>query len=178
MSLEIIVGPMFSGKTSYALTYINRLKAIGKRVLVIKPNIDTRYSDDMVIVSHNNIRSESFVWDIRHPLVLTTDADHVVIEEAQFFKGLLDCVRKLLLVDKKNILLIGLDGDMNQNMFGEVLHCVPYCSKITKLAAFCSICKDGTLAYYTKAINRDMMDEQIDIGGADKYISVCLKHNG
>lgn len=177
MSLEIVIGPMFSGKTSYALSHIRRLKSIGKTVLVIKPDIDKRYSKDNVIVSHNNEKAASFVWDVTYPLNITTDVEHIVIEEAQFFKGLLVCVRKLL-ADKKSILLVGLDGDMNQNMFGELLHCIPYCSKITKLSALCSICKDGTLAHYTKSLNQEMSDEQIDIGGSEKYISVCLKHNG
>lgn len=177
MSLEIVIGPMFSGKTSYALSHIKRLKSIGKTVLVIKPEIDKRYSRENAIISHNNERVASFVWDITYPLTISTEMEYIVIEEAQFFKGLLSCVRKLLL-DKKSILLVGLDGDTRQNMFGEILHCIPYCSKITKLNALCSVCKDGTPAYYTRTISNEMTDEQIDVGGSEKYISVCLKHNG
>ena len=45
MSLEIIIGPMFSGKSSYALSYVRRQRSIGKRVLIVKPDIDNRYLD-------------------------------------------------------------------------------------------------------------------------------------
>lgn len=177
MSLEIVIGPMFSGKTSYALSHIKRLKSIGKTVLVIKPEIDKRYSRENMIVSHNNETEASFVWNITYPLTIRTEIEYIVIEEAQFFKGLLMCVRNLL-AEKKSILLVGLDGDTHQNMFGELLNCIPYCSKVTKLSALCSLCKDGTPAYYTKSIGNEMTDEQINVGGSEKYISVCLKHNG
>ena len=68
MSLEIVIGPMFSGKSTYALSYIRRQKAIGKKVVVIKPNIDNRYSQDNVLVTHNREQSPCMLWDVNESL--------------------------------------------------------------------------------------------------------------
>lgn len=179
MSLEIVMGPMFSGKTTYAISYIQRQNSIGKTVIIIRPNIDSRYSTQNVIMSHNKQSHPCLVWDVSISLYVAHEllgADCILIEEAQFFRGLSSFVKSLLFVHKKHVLVVGLNGDASQNVFGELLLCIPFATKITTLAAFCSICKDGTAAHYSKKITGDMVDEQIDVGGANKYIVVCLKH--
>ena len=50
MSFEIVMGPMFSGKTTYAISYVQQQQSIGKKVVIVKPNIDTRYSLQSVIM--------------------------------------------------------------------------------------------------------------------------------
>jgi thymidine kinase len=97
-----------------------------------------------------------------------------VIEEAQFFKGLYSFVQYVLKAYNRNILLVGLDGDASQQKFGELLECIPYATSVTKLCALCSECKDGTLAPFTKKIGN--VEAQVDVGGNDKYVPVCLKH--
>ena len=169
---------MFSGKSSYAMSHIRRQRAIGKRVVVIKPDIDMRYSDQHVIVTHNGETLPCTLWDTGVPLIPTTDienADSVVIEEAQFFKGLYSFIKWVLLAKHKHILLVGLDGDASQQSFGELLQCIPYATNVTKLHALCEYCRDGTLAPYTKRRNENV-ESQIDVGGADRYMPVCLKH--
>lgn len=179
MSLEVVLGPMFSGKSTYALSYIRRQNAIGKKVVVIKPDIDNRYSQDSVLVTHNHEQSPCIMWNVNEPLnPMTSDvrnADCIVLEEAQFFKGLKDFVMYTLESYKKNILLVGLDGDALQSPFGDILHCIPMATHVTKLCAFCRYCKDGTLAPFTRRICQNT-SQQIDVGGSEKYESVCLKH--
>jgi thymidine kinase len=178
MSLDIVFGPMFSGKSSHAMSYIRRQRAIGKHVLVIKPDIDTRYSDQHVLVTHNGEQLPCKLWDTQIPLTPTTDienVDSVVIEEAQFFKGLYSFVKWMLFATRKNILLVGLDGDALQQAFGELLQCIPYATNVTKLQALCMVCKDGTLAPFTKRRNQNV-ESQMDVGGADRYMPVCLNH--
>jgi thymidine kinase len=75
---------------------------------------------------------------------------------------------------KKDVLIIGLDGDAHQKPFGEVLDCVPWAYNVSKLCALCNPCCDGTEAPYTKKLKND--DQQVDVGGAEKYQAVCLKH--
>jgi thymidine kinase len=177
MSLDIVVGPMFSGKSSYAMSYVRRQKAIGKKVLVIKPNIDTRYSHDDMLVTHDKEQIPCMVWDVANALAprdsITTN-QCIVIEEAHFFRGLRDFVVYALKMYKRDVLLVGLDGDARQNSFGEILECIPYATHVTKLSAYCMLCKDGTLAPFTR--KNDNGGPQIDVGGADKYLPVCLKH--
>ena len=179
MSLEVVIGPMFSGKSTYALSYIRRQKAIGKKVLVIKPNIDNRYSDGHMLVTHNREQSPCTLWDVNQslnpaiPEVRTSDC--IVLEEAQFFKGLKTFVTYALEAYKKNILVVGLDGDASQHPFGDILQCIPWATHVTKLCALCKHCRDGTVAPFTRKIYDDT-NAQVDVGGSEKYESVCLKH--
>lgn len=178
MPLEIVIGPMFSGKSTYALSYIRRQRAIGKKVLIIKPNIDNRYSQDCVIVTHNQEKTPCNLWDVTHKLYPTeamTDADCIVFEEAQFFLGLPDFIEWFHQVFNKDILIVGLDGDAHQKPFGGVLECIPWATTVTKLNALCCRCRDGTIAPYTRKTRGDK-HEQVDVGGAEKYESVCLRH--
>jgi thymidine kinase len=178
MTLEIVVGPMFSGKSTYALSYIRRQRAIGKKVLVIKPNIDNRYSQEQVLVTHNQEQTSCVLWDVETDICPTEQmiqSDCIVLEEAQFFHGLSKFIEWFLQAHKKDILIVGLDGDAHQCSFGEILHCIPWATSITKLNALCCHCRDGTLAPYTKKKRGDT-HEQVDVGGAEKYESVCLRH--
>ena len=176
MSLEIVIGPMFSGKSSYALSYVRRQRAIGKRVIVIKPNIDNRYSNEAVVVTHNNETIPCMMWDIKKPLCEISDINYhcFVVEEAQFFTHLNHFCSQLLFRENKHILVVGLDGCAQQKKFGEVLDIIPLATSVTKLTALCSECKDGTSAPYTKKLEHG--GAQVDVGGAEKYLAVCLRH--
>jgi thymidine kinase len=180
MSLEVVIGPMFSGKSTYALSYVRRQRAIGKKVLIVKPNIDKRYSKEDVLITHDQDQIPCMMWDIEYELnpslPLFLNSDSIVIEEAQFLKGLQNAVMWLLKAYKKDILVVGLDGDALQKPFGEILDCIPWATHVTRLNAYCSICRDGTIGSYTKRKNPENITEQICVGGADMYDAVCLKH--
>lgn len=179
MSLEIVLGPMFSGKSSYALSYIRKQKAIGRNVIAVKPHIDNRYSQNDEIVTHNQDRVPCVVWNSNAPIFpnrFMLQSDCVVVEEAQFFKGLYVFCEYMVKLGK-HIVLVGLDGDAYQHPFREILDCIPLANKVTKLSALCCYCKDGTEAPYTvRKQNTDQNANQIDVGGAEKYESVCLRH--
>lgn len=177
MTLDIVFGPMFSGKSTYALSYIRRQRAIGKTVVVIKPNIDIRYSTEDVLITHDKEQIPCGIWNTQYPLRLTEQmksADCIVFEEAQFLHGLATFVQDLIVNFKKNVLIVGLDGDAHQRPFGEIFQCIPWATNVIKLNALCSRCKDGTLAPYSKRIEDN--PNQIDVGGSDKYEAVCLYH--
>lgn len=177
MSLEVVLGPMFSGKSTYALSYVRRQRAIGKRVLIIKPDIDNRYSNEPLIITHNNEKIPCMLWDVTKPICIisVTNYDCFVIEEAQFFTHLHHFCCHFLFKENKHILVVGLDGCAQQKRFGEVLDIIPLATSVTKLSALCSDCKDGTHAYYTKKLEWGG-EQQVDVGGAEKYVAVCLRH--
>jgi thymidine kinase len=177
MSLEVVIGPMFSGKSSYALSYVRRQRAIGKTVLVIKPNIDNRYSNEAVVVTHNNEKIPCMMWNVKDPLCGISDINYecFVVEEAQFFSHLHHFCSHLLLNKHKHILVVGLDGCAQQKKFGEILDVIPIATSVTKLSALCSVCNDGTPAPYTTKLE-EPGDIQVDVGGAEKYVAVCLRH--
>jgi thymidine kinase len=177
MSLEIVFGPMFSGKTSYALSYARKHRAIGRNVLIIKPSIDNRYSSENVVISHNNEQLPCVCWDTSKPLCEFSDQnsyDCFVIEEAQFFSHLQHFCSYFLFDLQKHILVVGLDGDAKQQKFGEILDIIPMATSVQKLFSLCSVCNDGTPAHYTKALEKS--DTQVNVGGAEKYLAVCLRH--
>ena len=173
--LEIVIGPMFSGKSTHALSYVRRMRSIGKDVIIIKPTIDDRYSSDPVLVTHNNEKYPCLVWDIKERLNNYDDMTHdcYVIEEAHFFEGLYRLCYKLLFKGK-DVLVVGLDGCSSQFKFGEILNVIPLANSVTKLNALCFRCKDGTLAPYSRRLTNTT--SQVEVGGADKYIAVCLEH--
>lgn len=179
MSLEIVVGPMFSGKSSYALSYIRKQQAIGRSVIAIKPEIDKRYSTAEEIVTHNQDRVPCVLWDsnvLLTPNRFVIQSDCIVVEEAQFFKGLSTFCEYLILLGK-HIVLVGLDGDAHRKPFREILDCIPWATKLTKLNALCCRCSDGTEAPYTRyKTNLDDIGDQINVGGSEKYEAVCLRH--
>ena len=98
-------------------------------------------------------------------------SDSVFIDEAQFFSDLVDFVELAVEVYKKDVFVIGLDGDSDRENFGQIHTLLPICDNITKLKALCSQCKDGTPGIFSKKIINS--SQKVDIGTTDKYIAVC-----
>ena len=173
MSLELILGCMFSGKSTEIIRIVDRLKTIDSKFLLVKPNIDNRYS--MTMVQTHSFQQRT--CDVRRELLSLfeskkyQESDHIIIEEAQFFEDLEPFVLKAVDEDKKKVIVVGLDGDSNRCNFGQIHKLLPLCDSIKKLKALCSICKDGTEALFSKRIVQNK--EQTCIGANDKYTAVC-----
>uniref|UniRef100_A0A6C0JLU1 thymidine kinase n=1 Tax=viral metagenome TaxID=1070528 RepID=A0A6C0JLU1_9ZZZZ len=170
MSLEVVLGPMFAGKTSYALSAIRKHTALGQRVLVIKPTCDTRFGVTSEITTHDG---DSLPCMTTNTLNSVTDdvfasCDVIVIDEAQFFTGLLYFVVAATEQKHKSVYVIGLSGDYQRRAFGEVLAVIPYADKVTKLSAICAC---GGEAHFTRRLNPNA--GQVIIGGAESYEAVC-----
>jgi len=175
MELSIIMGNMFSGKTSELIRRLKRLKIIGKNIMVVNSAKDTR-SPDEVLKTHDNVKFNCFKVLNLSELETSdafSDADIIGIDEAQFFEGLKVFVEKCLKLGK-SVILAGLDGDSFQRKFGEILDCIPLASNVSKLTALCMCCNDGTAGPFTKRIVDSNVLELI--GGSDMYIAVCGKH--
>jgi thymidine kinase len=172
--LELIIGPMFSGKSTELIREIRLAKIIDKKVLVIKPLIDNRYSE-------NEITSHSFDSEKCETISMLEkindkvgNYDLIVIDEGQFFPDL----KKMVLhwVDDRNLHVIvgGLDGDFKRQPIGQILELIPYADKCKKISSLCKYCNNGTKALfsYRKAKN----EQQVQIGGAETYVPLCRQH--
>jgi len=172
MSLKLILGCMYSGKTTEILRIVNSLKKIGINPLIIKPKIDDRYSADK-ISTHDKQEYEcqtiENLSDFKNPF----HVKYIIIEEAQFFNDLLLFVIDQVEIKGKHVIVVGLDGDSNRENFGEIHKLIPLCDEIVKLKAFCSICKDGTPGIFSKRISK--RKEKILVGSTGDYIAVCRK---
>jgi len=173
--LELIIGNMFSGKSSELIRRINREKSINKKILVVNFISDNRYSNNSV-ATHDNLKVNCLklakLNDITENMIQQYDS--FFIDEGQFFTDLFDVVLKLVDVHNKHVVISGLDGDSFRNPFGDILKLVPICDTIDKLKAYCCVCNNGTSAPFTKKICKNT--QIIDIGGSDKYITVCRYH--
>ena len=171
MSLKIIMGNMFSGKTSELVRRLKRYEVIGKNILVINSSKDTRCMEH-VLRTHDNMKFE-FIKTNNLKELNYEKVDIIAIDEAQFFIGLKTFVEKAL-KRGKTIILTGLDGNYKQEKIGEILECIPLADKVFKLSAMCMECMDGTHGPFTKRIVNN--NEVELIGGKEMYRAVCRKH--
>ena len=179
MSLELLIGPMFAGKSSAILTIVRRHRALGWPVMVITHSLDKRYGDDPQIVNHDQQKLPAIATDALMPLLRHADyadAKLIVVEEAQFFGDLKSFVLQAVDVDQKHVVVVGLDGDAERRPFGQVLDLVPFADRVQKLTAMCQLCADGTAAIFTHAYNDPAVVGQTNVGAADKYAPMCRKH--
>ena len=176
-SISVIIGCMFSGKSTETIRLIRRYKTMGnKNILVINHNLDNRYGES-VISSHDKVQLKCISLENLSDIKDKDEylkADVVFIEEGQFFKDLFDFVTNAADNDNKTIYVTGLDGDYQRNVFGDICRLIPHAENVTKLKALCSICKDGTLANFTKRIVKDTKLELI--GNENMYIPTCRYH--
>jgi len=173
--IDIIMGCMFSGKSTEIIRLVNRYKALDNKILTINHISDSRYKQNS-IVTHNKVSldctSLNSLCDV-NKMDIYNSLDVIVIEEAQFFDDLYEFVLNAADNDNKIILIVGLDGDSNRNEFGDIIKLIPKCDTVKKLHALCSVCKDGTLACFTKRLVDNK--EQVLIG-VNEFIPVCRYH--
>ena len=186
--LEIILGSMYSGKTSRLVEIYKQCTFCNISVAVINHSIDNRY-DEELLSTHDKIKipciktkslfdllTDSINMESNVELIprirdkfKVARSNVILINEGQFFPDLEEFVKKLLLNDKK-VYVCGLDGDFERKKFGQILDLIPLCDKVTKLTSLCSMCKNGTPGIFSK---RTSCEQIQTIVGVDNYIPVC-----
>ena len=171
--LEIILGPMFSGKTSRLLEIHKQCIFCNISVAVINHSSDVRYDISTTTLStHDQHKIPCFSFTTLSSSLSNPDifnAQVILINEGQFFEDLFPVVSQFLQQGKK-IYIAGLDGDFERKKFGTILDLIPLCDKVTKLASLCSKCKDGTSGIFSMRLTQE---KQQTLVGADNYIPVC-----
>ena len=168
-SIEVICGNMFSGKTEELIRRLRRAKIARLNVKIFKPKIDTRYEEGN-IVSHNQLKLESLaVKSINELNDLTSDADVVGIDEAQFFDESIIEIAKDLSSKGKRVIIAGLDTDFKGEPFGPMPKLMCEADFLDKLQAICVKC--GNPASYTQRLSKD--NKQVIIGETDIYEARC-----
>ena len=180
MSLDIVLGPMWAGKSSFIIGKIRRYRAIGWDVLVIANPLDDRYGTQVVSSHDKEQVSALAVSDLTSLRAEPqyTKARLLIIEEAQFYTGLYDFVKEAVERDGKHVVCVGLDGDAKREPFGEVLRLIPLCDNVEKIKSFCAECGDGTPALFTHriALQQTQTQAQIHVGAEGTYTPLCRKH--
>jgi thymidine kinase len=173
--LKIITGPMFSSKTTHALSELTALKYAGNRCLYINHAGDVRdetFSShflekckltDITLIKTDNLESLAGC---------VAKYDVICVDESQFFPNLKSIILNWVETMKKHVILAGLLIKFNREPFGELLSLIPYADSHEMLTAYCVMCRDkSTKALFT--YRKDAYDSDIVIGGEDKYRSIC-----
>ena len=169
-SLHIVLGPMFSGKTTRLIQIYKTRTYILKKVAVINYADDMRY-DSKMLSTHD----QTMIPCIQLRELSEFDCsqyDTILINEGQFFGDLFENVLQFVEKFQKEVFIFGLDGDFLRNKFGTILDLIPYSDSVEKLSALCADCRDGTLAHFSYRVSKEV--EQMVIG-ADNYKPLCRK---
>lgn len=172
--LELILGCMFSGKTTKLLEIYNMYKICEVECCVVNYDKDKRYHEEL-LSTHDKKMIPCI--NVKHLREAVTDVnvakyDVFLVNEGQFFVDVDEVVLDLVQKHGKKVYVCGLDGDYKQQTFGNLLNLIPHCDNYSKLHAICKVCKDGTPASFSKRITSETDQEVI---GSDNYIPVCRK---
>jgi thymidine kinase len=170
--IEMICGPMFSGKSEELMRRLRRARIARKRVQVFKPTIDNRYADDE-IVSHGEIRMKSEAVNTAGDILRALDwrTQVVGVDEANFFGTDLIEVSRQLADSGKQVILAGLDTDFMGRPFSPVPDLLAHAESITKTLAICMRC--GNPAKHTQRLVES--DDLIVVGAAGMYEARCRR---
>lgn len=197
LELNLILGPMFAGKSTYLINKVNEILSSGiseSEILLINHSSDVRY-DTNKICSHNGNKINAISLTILYDTITTIinnnfnnscsnktyKIQYIFIDEGQFFNDLHQSITTLLQSFAKldyilnlHIYIFGLDGDFKQKPFNNsrLLELIPYATNILKLNAKCFKCNN--IAPFTKRIINS--NDTILIGGAEDYQPTCLLH--
>lgn len=172
--IEIILGCMFSGKSTEMMRRCSREEIIGKKVLYVNHEFDTRTGN--FVQTHTQHRKDAIKLSKLNDLSDNTflQYDVIGIDEGQFFPDLLEFVLKCE-KHNKTVIISGLDGDSNRKPFGQILDCIPLCNSVVKLTAMDMVDKDGSEGIFSLRIDDDNKN-QILVGAQDKFLAVSRKN--
>lgn len=179
--LELILGPMFSGKTSMLIDLYKKYSFCNVKIVCINHIDDNRYNSEEIMVNHDALQVPCEMYkNMREAIekyaeLLKSNTKVVfLINEGQFFDDLYDCVNEIVNTYNKKVYVCGLDGDYKRKRFGALLDLIPICDSVCKLKALCAMCKDGTPALFShRTIDNTGCQKQI--GTIDTYVPVCRK---
>ena len=169
--IELIIGPMFSGKSTRLIEIIRKYIYKSKKTIMIKFQGDNRYSNKSEIITHDLTKYESIeckkLYDSFEKL---KNYDVIGIDEGQFFPDLVEICEKLAFL-KKIVIVAGLNADFRMEPFPVISRLISKADKIKLLKAYCFNCHED--AKFSLRIIQS--DETILIGAGESYKPACRK---
>ena len=170
--LEVICGPMFSGKTEELIRRLTRASYARQNVQIFKPKIDDRY-DEEAVVSHSQRKLPGVAVENLAELKqsLSSQVEVIGIDEVQFFDaGVVDFCETMA-DEGRRIIVAGLDQDYRGRPFGPLPRLLSVAEYITKLMAICVQC--GNPAHRSYRLAED--PQQVLVGTEDQYEARCRR---
>jgi thymidine kinase len=179
--MEVITGPMFSGKSEELIRRLKRAQIARLRVASFKPEIDLRYQPD-AIASHSAqtiravaVRDVERMRAVLFPVLDTTDV--VGIDEAQFFDETLAGLAMELVQSGKRVVLAGLDTTFAGEPFAPMPELMAIADEVVKLSAVCMVC--GAPAIHTQRLGTSQQLLVVGAGGVyEARCRACFRPEG
>ncbi|MFT7618198.1 MAG: thymidine kinase [Planctomycetota bacterium] len=168
--IEVICGPMFSGKTEELIRRITRAYYAKQPVQIFKPAVDVRY-DETKVVSHNGRAIDSIVIARGSEIFdhLNDDTRIVAIDEAQFLEDDTVRVARELAAEGRRVIVAGLDQDYQGKPFDTMMQFLVEAEYITKNLAICLSC--GAPAHRNQRLIE--ASGRLILGGTSEYEARC-----
>ncbi|XP_052766622.1 thymidine kinase, cytosolic-like [Mya arenaria] len=167
-NIQVIFGPMFSGKTTELMRRMKRYQIANYSCLVVKYAKDIRYDKENIATHDRQTLPAVAATKLADLEEEALQYEIIGIDEGQFFPDVVSFCDEM--ADKGKVVIVAaLDGTFQRKGFGNILNLVPLAENVIKLSAVCMTCNsDG---YFTKRMTTDQSVEVI--GGADMYRAVC-----
>lgn len=172
-SIQLILGPMFSGKTTELMKRVRRYQVVKRNCLVIGKG--SAGDGPAKLVSHNtdflaeNVINLENLDDIKYHEYEKREV--IAIDQAQFFENISERAETYA-NDGKVVIVAGLSGNFKREKYGSHLELIPKAEEIIFLSAICKDC--GEPAHFTKRVTEEK--ELTIIGGSKLYKPVCREH--
>ena len=169
--IELILGPMFSGKSTRLIEVIRKYTYKAKKTIMIKFFGDKRYSEKSEVVTHDLIKYDSIdCKNLTDSFEIIKNYDVIGIDEGQFFPDLVEVSEKLALLNKI-VIISALNGDFRMEPFPVISRIISKADKIKLLKAYCFNChKDAKFSLRIVQSN-----ETVLIGAGEAYKPACRK---
>ena len=167
--IELIIGPMFSGKSTRLIEQMRKYVYKAKKTIMVKYYADQRYSEKSEVVTHDLIKYDSINCKLlRNSFETLKQYDVIGIDEGQFFADLVEVCEELALKGKI-ILIAALNGDFRMEPFPVIQRIISKADKIKLLKAYCFNChKDAKFSLRIVQSN-----ETVLIGAGEAYKPAC-----
>jgi len=192
--LNVIFGPMFSGKSGFLLEAINNYISFNQlnnntniKILIINSVKDCREDLNKIknLTTHNKYKNYNFPHFVESINVEKLEEikeedikkyDYFAIDESQFFDDLKEFVDKCLSLNKY-VNCAGLIADTEKKPFGQIYRLIPYADEVKQLKAYCVYCNCWYRnAVFTKWVGKEEKKDKIVVGASGKYVPTCGEH--
>ncbi|KAK3282696.1 hypothetical protein CYMTET_9577 [Cymbomonas tetramitiformis] len=172
--LHLILGPMFSGKSTELLRLVERYEVEGNSVLVVKSALDERYGVDSVVTHDGKTRDCVALPSLQRLEEHVSQQDLaqyqvIAIDEAQFFSDLVEFCLEAAEKRGQTVIVAGLSGDFRRLPFGQIPNISALADTVTKLSARCSRCNEPAHFSLRTVVDADTTL----VGGSEMYAPAC-----
>ncbi|MDK2819626.1 MAG: thymidine kinase [Mycoplasmataceae bacterium] len=170
--IDVITGPMFSGKTEELIKRVRILEYADIKMLIVKPKVDNRFNENKII-SRSGVEKQTISAKDGEEIMSfwNNSYDAIIIDEVQFFGWDIIPMIEKLASEGKRVIVAGLDTDYKMQPFGIMPHLLAIADNITKLIAVCLICKNVA----SKSFRKTKSVAITEVGDKDEYEARCRR---